>query len=331
MTALLILVGGLLFLVSWLWLWLRASGTHWSWILLGVLPPLGWGFALRHWRDNLLPLALLLASGGLLGAGFWQLQQQEPQRFQQLLSLDWLTSLTQPPATDFQGQWSGQPFAPELISFTQGQLLLREGDEQQYRAVRIDFAALQSEFTERFEVSVLPSDQEAQFEVELTWLDAPGGLPEARRLNRGYSLHLAWAPEAEDGRLHGQLSLSLPQQFATVVKGEFVVPAQMVVKTIPEEQAVVAPQPVLEPPAPVSVVEAAARLPLSVLLQAMQQRPQAYLYQQVQIETHQGRRIQGQFEGIGEAGELIVVQYVHRPGAVTFSVQPADIKQLTLR
>ncbi|MBF2952853.1 MFS transporter, partial [Pseudomonas aeruginosa] len=67
-------------------------------------------------------------------------------------------------------------------------------------------------------LDVLPEDGGALPEVELSWLQPEQDLPEARRLLRGYTLHLDLRPKAPN-RLEGEFHLSLPSDYRTTLSG----------------------------------------------------------------------------------------------------------------
>jgi hypothetical protein len=66
---------------------------------------------------------------------------------------------------------------------------------------------------------VLPGDTGVLPEIEISWLLPEQELPEARRLSRGYTLHLDLQPQAPN-RLAGNFHLVLPPQFKTSLSGK---------------------------------------------------------------------------------------------------------------
>jgi hypothetical protein len=65
----------------------------------------------------------------------------------------------------------------------------------------------------------LPSDKGVLPEVEISWLLPEQELPEARRLSRGYTLHLDLQPVAPN-KLAGNFHLVLPPNFKTTLSGK---------------------------------------------------------------------------------------------------------------
>ena len=67
-------------------------------------------------------------------------------------------------------------------------------------------------------LDVLPGDEGVLPEIEISWLLPEQELPEARRLSRGYTLHLDLQPQAPN-RLAGNFHLVLPPRFKTSLSG----------------------------------------------------------------------------------------------------------------
>lgn len=220
MDALLILGGLLLILAGLVWLVMRAFATSLLWGWASFLPPFTLLYVLRHWRSA--RPALALASLGIipLVVGLTLLASHDAQRLEAILSLKWLKPEVQAPAElaiDLRGQLNGRPFAPQQAELLDGVLSLREGQ---------DFFA-QSELVIRLpkvdkgpvRVDVLPADEGRLPEVEISWLLPEQELPEARRLSRGYTLHLDLQPLAPN-KLVGDFHLVLPPQFKTTLSGK---------------------------------------------------------------------------------------------------------------
>jgi hypothetical protein len=220
MDALLILGGLLLILAGVVWLVMRAFSTSLLWGWASFLPPFTLFYVLRHWRSA--RPALALASLGVipLVVGLTLLASHDAQRLEAILSLKWLKPEVQAPselAIELRGELNGRPFAPQQAELLDGVLSLREGQ---------DFFA-QSELLIRLpkvpegplRVDVLPSDKGVLPEVEISWLLPEQELPEARRLSRGYTLHLDLQPVAPN-KMAGDFHLVLPPKFKTTLSGK---------------------------------------------------------------------------------------------------------------
>ncbi len=220
MDALLILGGLLLILAGLVWLVMRAFATSLLWGWASLLPPFTLLYALRHWRSARPALALSGLGIIPLVVGLTLLASHDVQRLEAILSLQWLKPQTPVPAElaiSLRGELHGRPFMPQQAELIDGVLSLREGQ---------DFFA-QSELIIRLpkaekgpvRVDVLPADEGILPEVEISWLLPEQELPEARRLSRGYTLHLDLQPLAPN-KLVGDFHLVLPPQFKTTLSGK---------------------------------------------------------------------------------------------------------------
>lgn len=220
MDALLILGGLLLILSGLVWLVMRAFATSLLWGWASFLPPLTLLYVLRHWRSARPALALSCLGIIPLVVGLTLLASHDAQRLESILSLQWLKPHAPEPAElaiQLRGELHGRPFAPQQAELIDGVLSLREGQ---------DFFA-QSELVIRLpkvekgplRVDVLPADVGILPEVEISWLLPEQELPEARRLSRGYTLHLDLQPLAPN-KLTGSFHLVLPPQFKTTLSGK---------------------------------------------------------------------------------------------------------------
>lgn len=220
MDALLILGGLLLILAGLVWLVMRAFATSLLWGWASLLPPFTLLYALRHWRSARPALALSGLGIIPLVVGLTLLASHDAQRLEAILSLQWLKPQTPVPAElaiNLRGELHGLPFMPQQAELIDGVLSLREGQ---------DFFA-QSELIIRLpkaekgpvRVDVLPADEGILPEVEISWLLPEQELPEARRLSRGYTLHLDLQPLAPN-KLVGDFHLVLPPQFKTTLSGK---------------------------------------------------------------------------------------------------------------
>ncbi|CAD5110142.1 MFS transporter [Zestomonas carbonaria] len=219
MDALLILGGLLLILTGLVWLVMLAFGTGLLWGIASLLPPLNLVYALRHWR--VARKAVVLGALGFipLVVGLTLLASRDSQRLEEIFSLRWLQPEVKTP-TDLtfrlHGELNGQPFAPQQGELIDGVLSLREG--QDFFARREISIRLLQPVKGAVEVDVLPQDSGPQPEVLVSWLLPEQELPEARRLSRGYTLHLKLEPEAPN-KLVGDFHLVLPPQFRTALTG----------------------------------------------------------------------------------------------------------------
>jgi hypothetical protein len=222
MDALLILSGLLLILVGLVWLVMLAFDTSLLWGLGSLLPPLTLVYVLRHWRKA--RKAVVLGAMGFIPliVGLTLLANQDPQRLQAILSLDWARSPVQAPAElaiHLRGSLNGQPFAPQQGELIDGVLSLREGEDVfARREVTVRIPQLATNGNAPVRVDVLPQDIGNLPEVQLSWLLPEQELPEARRLNHAYTLHLKLEPQGPN-KLAGDFHLVLPPQFKTTLSG----------------------------------------------------------------------------------------------------------------
>lgn len=224
MDALLILGGLLLILVGLVWLVMLAFDTSLLWGLGSLLPPLTLVYVLRHWR--VARKAVVLGALGFIPliVGLTLLANQDAQRLQAILSLDWARTPVQAPAElaiHLRGSLNGQPFAPQQGELIDGVLSLREGEDVFARrevTIRIPNLDKHGAGNAPVRVDVLPQDNGVLPEVMLSWLLPEQELPEARRLNHSYTLHLKLEP-AGPNKLAGDFHLVLPPQFKTTLSG----------------------------------------------------------------------------------------------------------------
>ncbi|GLU38555.1 MFS transporter [Pseudomonas sp. NBRC 100443] len=219
MDTLLILGGLLLILAGYAWLVMLAFARGPLWGLACLLPPLAPVFLARHW--GFARKALFLGALGCipLVVGLAMLASRDSARLEAILSLQWLRSEpVAAPELDIalRGELDGQAFAPQQAELIDGVLSLREGqDFYAHREVRIRLAAQPHG---PLRLDVLPDDRGPRPVVEVSWLAPGADLPEAVRLERGYSLHLDLRPEAPN-RLRGDFHLVLPTQYRTTLSG----------------------------------------------------------------------------------------------------------------
>lgn len=220
MDALLILGGLLLILAGLVWLVMRAFTTSLLWGWASFVPPLTLLYLLRHWRSAR-PAVALSALGIIpLVVGLTLLASNDAQRLEAILSLKWLKPGVETPAElaiDLRGELNGKPFTPQQAELMDGVLSLREG--QDFFAQSELVIRLPKVDTGPVRVDVLPADLGILPEVEISWLLPEQELPEARRLSRGYTLHLDLQPVAPN-KLAGDFHLVLPPQFKTTLSGK---------------------------------------------------------------------------------------------------------------
>lgn len=220
MDALLIIAGLLLMLAGLVWLIMRAFATSLLWGWGSLFPPVTLTYLLRHWSQA--RSAMILFGLGIipLVAGLVGLASKEPERLEAIIRLDWLKPELQgqPELTiELAGELNGQPFRPQQGELIDGVLSLREGAD--FFARRELIIRLPQHPEEEVRVDVLPQDSADNLpEVELSWLLPEQELPEARRLTRGYTLHLELQPKAPN-RLEGDFHLVLPARFKTSLSG----------------------------------------------------------------------------------------------------------------
>lgn len=220
MDALLILGGLLLILAGLVWLVVRAFGTSLLWGWASLLPPLTLVYVLRHWRSARQAVALCGLGVIPLVVGLTLLASQDSARLEAIFSLQWLKPELRAPAElsiDLHGELNGHPFAPQHAELIDNVLSLREG--QDFFARRELLIRLRKPVTGALRLDVLPGDEGPLPEVEVSWLQLEQDLPEARRLSRGYTLHLDLQP-LPPNKLAGDFHLVLPPQFKTTLSGK---------------------------------------------------------------------------------------------------------------
>ncbi|MEX6502702.1 MFS transporter [Pseudomonas zhanjiangensis] len=220
MDALLILGGLLLILAGLVWLVVRAFGTGLLWGWASLLPPLTLLYVVRHWRRARKALALCALGFIPLVVGLALLASHDAERLEAILSLRWLEPETKAAADlaiDLRGELNGQPFEPRQGELVDGVLRLSEG--QDFFARKELLIRLPQPIKGGVRLDLLPGDEGPWPEVEISWLELEQELPEARRLTRGYSLHLDLQP-LPPNKLTGDFHLVLPPRFKTTLSGK---------------------------------------------------------------------------------------------------------------
>jgi hypothetical protein len=225
MAALLILGGFLLIGLGLLWLIVIAFKVSLLWGFGSFFPPIMLLFIVRCW--SVARKAVMFTALGVvpLTAGVTQLASEDASKIDALLSLSWLQPTVEDTHAkmrfDLHGELYGQSFQPHYGELIDGVLVLREGrDFFAQRELRITLPRnLASQAMKRLRLDVLPQDIDDLPEIEIMWLQAGQALPEARRINRGYTLHLDLFGQPPN-TLQGDFHLVLPPHFKTSVSGD---------------------------------------------------------------------------------------------------------------
>jgi len=219
MDALLILGGLLLILAGLVWLVMLAFSTSLLWGWGSLIPPVTLIYVLRHWRTARKAVGLLALGCIPLVVGLTLLAAHDAARLEAILSLRWLKEPAKAPAEldiALHGELNGHSFAPQYAELIDGVLVLREGDDFfARREVKIRLPEAQKG---PVRLDVLPGDEGRLPEVEVSWLLPEQDLPEARRLSKGYTLHLD-LQALPPNKLQGDFHLVLPPSFKTSLSG----------------------------------------------------------------------------------------------------------------
>lgn len=217
MEALLILGGLLLVFAGFVWLISQAFATSLLWGIGSLLPPLTLAFVFSHWRAARRAVVLSCLGVIPLVVGLSLLASRDADRLAAIFSLRWLPTQVQPELSmNIKGQLNGRAFAPQQGEFINGVLTLREG--QGFFARQEVIVRLREPVDGALRVDVLPDDAGPLPEVEIAWLSRDRELPESRRLDRGYTLHLDLEPVAPN-KLSGDFHLVLPPHYQTSLNG----------------------------------------------------------------------------------------------------------------
>ena len=219
MDALLILGGLLLMLAGLVWLVMLAFSTSLLWGWGSLIPPVTLIYVLRHWRRARKAVVLMALACIPLVVGMVLMASRDSARLEAILSLRWLQEPVQAPAEleiRLHGKLNGQPFKPQYAELIDGVLSLREGED--FFARREVKIRLPAGSKAPLRLDVLPGDEGPQPEVEISWLLPEQDLPEARRLSKGYTLHLD-LQALPPNKLQGDFHLVLPPSFETSLSG----------------------------------------------------------------------------------------------------------------
>jgi hypothetical protein len=220
MEALLILSGLLLMLFALVWLITQAFARSLFWGLGSLFPPLTLVYLVRHWRTARKTLVLAGLGSIPMVVGLVLLAANDPARFEEIVSLRWWASEPLKPQElqiNLRGELNAEPFSPQYAELIDGVLSLREGQDFFARRELNIHVPVMADGSVR--LNVLPTDALPLPEIEINWLLPEHELPEARRLNHGYTLFIDLKPVAPN-KLQGDFHLVLPAQFATALNGQ---------------------------------------------------------------------------------------------------------------
>lgn len=225
MAALLILGGFLLIGLGLLWLVMLAFKVSLLWGFGSFFPPITLLFIVRCWPVARKAVVFTALGFVPLTAGVTQLAKEDASKVDALLSLSWLQYVAEDTHTNMRinlhGELYGQSFQPHYGELIDGVLVLREGrDFFAQRELRIALPrSLVEPAVKTLRLDVLPQDIGDLPEIEIMWLQPEQGLPEARRISRGYTLHLDLLRQPPN-TLQGDFHLVLPPHFKTSMSGD---------------------------------------------------------------------------------------------------------------
>lgn len=323
MEALLIPAGAILLAMGWIWLvavTMRRSVARM--VLALCFGPLT--VLMRGMGYPLLPRLLMLAGvAGLVGGTFW-LQQQHPDRAEQLIAGDWLM---EPAARGaLRGTIMGQPFNPNNIAWRGDDLILEENlDGRTRRALTIRFGNA-SELLLQPSVERLPDDDGAWPELILRWHTGALAEPGLRRVTGDYSLSLDFTRVGE-AQVEGRIHLHLPSTHSTWLTGAFkLAPApDWMHQREHTERLVLQASPASVPESPTPAPAAPTWRELSLL--AVLDEPELFAGAPVRLTTWAGRVHQGVFKQLSPE-QRIVLSLPQGPNQVELHFHPLDIRLL---
>lgn len=223
MTAMLILAGLLLFILSWGWMVVKAFLYKPFWGLAVVFPPLLIVFIFLHGRRAILPVIALTFSVGVIGYGGYQLATEQPERWQKLMAGQWFTSPIQQQmlsAEQVQGTVFGQRFVAQHAEFDGKVISLRENPADEFASeIQINLASRpQLTLNSGLFVDVLPDDVHEVPSIEINWYSYELGQRQSTLVTSDYTLRLALNSQPPN-ELVGELYLSLVKAQNTTVSG----------------------------------------------------------------------------------------------------------------
>lgn len=327
MEALMILAGGLLLVLGWIWLVVAATRLSVSRMLLALfLAPLT-----LFWRRGGYPrVPRLLVLLGLLGItlGALQLHRHQPERLDLLLSGQW--GATAPAASELQGTIMGQVFTPERAFWQDEDLVFEEGPaERPRRVLTIRFARartlLQDPVIER-----LPGDEGAWPELILQWYSGALTAPGLRKVVDDYSLSLHFA-EPEEGRVEGRIHLHLPTLHSTWLTGRVElssVPPWLANQAEHEDRARRATDAATAPPGAASQTPPPEWQELSLL--ALLDEPELFRAIPLRLTTWSGRVHIGTFRQVSPEQRLVLA-LARGADQVELHFHPLDVRMIETR
>ena len=224
MAALLILGGFLLIVLGLLWLIGLAFQVSLLWGGGSLFPPILLLFIIRCWAVARKAVVFTALGFVPLIVGITQLASIDSNRVEALLNLSWMQSANDAQSKvqiNLTGELYGQPFKPQYGELIDDVLVLREGSDffaQRELRIAVPKKMLIQE-SNALRLDVLPQDVGDLPEIEIMWLQAEQTLPEARRIGRGYTLHLDLIRQPPN-QLQGDFHLVLPPQFKTSMSGD---------------------------------------------------------------------------------------------------------------
>lgn len=331
MEALMILAGGLLLVLGWFWLVIAAIRLSVGRMLVALfLAPLT--LFLRGRGYPTWPRLLLLLGIVSLVVGTLELQRQQPERLDLLLSGHW--SAAAPATSDLQGTIMGQPFVPERIVWRGADLVFEEGPPERLRRVlTIRFAGARSLLQEPV-VQRLPGDEGEWPELVLQWYSGALAAPGLRKVVDDYSLSLDFG-EPVQGRVEGRIHLHLPTIYSTWLTGRIEL-ASVPPWLLEREQAEQLAQEQAAAHAAAAVAREEGRQPgeekewqeLSLL--ALIDEPALFSGSAVRLTTWSGRVHLGTFRELSAEQRLILAQ-ARGADQVELHFHPLDIRMIESR
>lgn len=334
MDALLILGGLLLMVVAVVWLVVLAFGTSLLWGVGALIPPITLIYLVAHWKTARKAAGLFGLGVIPLVVGFSLLASQAPERFETLVGLKWLEpgKVIQDDKLGIalRGQLNGRPFNPSIGTLAGGVLTLREGSDPFSRQELI--IRLESIQSGSLSLDILPEDESPPASIEINWTQPERELPEARRVDSGYTLHLDLQP-VSPGKLSGDLHLVLPVHLRTSISGRIELLAdeqeagnEQVLRTHEKQPASVE-----------QVVSAEADNPAirndrrdGFTLQQLLRDPARYAQLRVRAHTERGAMAEGHFIGIDREGNLAIRHLLKGAGDAIYNLAPDDIVHIEL-
>lgn len=334
MDALLILGGLLLMVVAVVWLVVLAFGTSLLWGVGALLPPITPIYVVAHWKTARKAIGLFGLGVIPLVVGLSLLASQAPERFETLVGLKWLepgkAAQNARPGIGLRGQLYGRPFNPSVGTLTGGVLTLREGSDpfaRQELIVRLDSVQPGAALS----LDILPEDVDPPALVEISWTQPEQELPEARRVDNGYTLHLDLQRVSPD-KLSGDFHLVLPVHLRTSISGSI----ELLVDELKagEEQLVHTLEQAQESDRQKNSVEEDSAVREDrrhgFTLQHLLRDPASYVQLRVRAHTERGAMAEGRFIGIDREGNLAIRHLLKGSGQAVYNLAPDEIVMLEL-